>query len=139
MSTLELSAYDQLYLYAGSRGRDTFVLQLVVDAHGAQMATEQTKPIALVFALIGLYLHVEKQFTGLQVQHVHMRLGRKRHPWPKVALPRDRGGMTAADVLRVPAGTERDAAISEWCRSVWEAFGHSREQIVKLLKEHQVA
>ena len=139
MSTSDFSAYDELYVYAGSRGRDTFILQLVVDAHGAQLATEHTKPIALVFALIGLYLHVEKQFTGLQVQHVHMRLGRQKHPWPTITLPHDRGDTTAADVLLVPAGADRDAAISEWCRAVWDAFRQSREQIIKILKEHQIA
>jgi hypothetical protein len=68
-----------------------------------------------------------------------MRLGRQKHPWPKITLPHDRGETTAADVLRVPEGTDRDAAISEWCRSVWEAFEHSRAQIISLLKEHQIA
>src|SRR5687768_17759318 len=91
----DFSAYDQLYVYAGSRGRETFILQLVVDAHRAQIATDDTKPIALVFALIGLFLHVEKNFTGLQVQQVHMQLGREKHAWPNIQLPDQRGGITA--------------------------------------------
>ena len=114
MTPDECSAYDEIYVYAGSRGRETFILQLVVDAHGAQMASDATKPIALVFALIGLFLHVEKAFTGLQVQQVHMRLGRTKHPWPAIVLPAERGSTTADDVLKVPAGPERDAAISAW-------------------------
>jgi hypothetical protein len=138
MSPMEFSAYDELYVYAGTRGRQTFVLQLVVDAHGAQIATADTKPIAVVFALIGLFLHVEKQFTGLQVQQVHMRLGRKKQAWPTIVLPVKRGTITAEDVLRVPAGPERDAAISEWCRSVWTAFNGSRRQIIDLLQEHRI-
>lgn len=138
MTLTEFSAYDELYVYSGTRGRETFILQLVVDAHGAQIASKDTKPIALVFALIGLFLHVEKNFTGLEVQHIHMRLGRKKHPWPTIALPSDRGSMTAEDVLRVPAGPQRDAAISDWCRSVWGAFGASRQQIIDLLHEHRI-
>ena len=138
MTRIEFSAYDELYVYSGTRGRETFILQLVVDAHCAQMASEAMKPIAMVMALVGLYLHVEKQFTGLQVQHAHMRLGRKKHVWPTFALPVERGSITAEDVLRVPAGPERDAAISEWCRSVWAAYGESRQQIIDLLREHRI-
>ena len=138
MTPTEFSAYDELYVYSGTRGRETFILQLVVDAHCCQMASEDTKPIAMVMALVGLYLHVEKHFTGLQVQHAHMRLGRKKHAWPTFALPAERGSITAEDVLRVPAGPERDAAISEWCRLVWAAYDESRQPIIDLLREHQI-
>ena len=140
MTTIGFSAFDQLYVYSGTRGRETFVLQHVVDTQCAQFATVTTKPIAVVFALIGLFLHVEKNYTGLQVQHVHMRLGRRKHVWPTIVLPDERGTMTADDVLRVPAGAERDAAISEWCRSVWAAYSPTpaRQQIVDLLREHQI-
>ena len=134
----ELSAYDQLYLYAGTRGRDTFILQHVVDAHGAQIATAETKSIAVVFALIGLYLHVEKGFTGLRVQQVHMQLGRKKHEWPRITLPTYRGDITAEDVLKVPDGSERDQAISEWCRSVWETYRENRQTIIDLLQRHGI-
>jgi hypothetical protein len=136
--TTEFSAYDELYVYSGTRGRETFILQLLVDAHCAQFAAEDTKPIAVAFALIGLYLHVEQRFTGLQIQHVHMRLGGQKHPWPTVVLPAARGTMTAEDVLRVPAGEQRDAAISDWCRSVWAAYGDSRQQIIDLLRDHRI-
>ena len=138
MTTPELSAYDELYLYSGTRGRDTFILQLVVDAHRAQVATADMKPIALVFALVGLFLHVERNFTGLRVQQVHMQLGRTKHQWPTVILPLHRGVTTAADVMRVPEGEDRDAAISDWCRCVWEAYRDSRGTIVDLLQRHGI-
>jgi hypothetical protein len=134
----EFSAFDHLYVYAGSRGRETFILQLVADAHRAQTATDEIKPIAIVFALIGLYLHVEKNFSGLQVQQVHMQLGQKKHPWPTITLPAERRSITAEDVLKVPVGPERDVAISEWCRSVWKAYGASRQQIIDLLQQHRI-
>ena len=134
----EFSAYDRLYVYTGTRGRETFVLQLVVDAHRAQIATTDTKPIAIVFALVGLYLHVEQGFTGLQVQQAHMQLGRKKHQWPTISLPADRGDITAEEVIKVPEGEERDAAISEWCRSVWGAYRENRQTIIHLLQHHGV-
>ena len=132
------TVYDHLYLYAGGRGRERFVLQNVVDAHHAQIATAQTKPIAIIMALVGLYLHVERGFTGLQVQQVHMQLGRKKHPWPTILLPQARGAMTEVDVMKAREGDERDAAISEWCRYVWDAYKENRSAIVELQQRHGV-
>ena len=128
-------AYDQLYVYTMGRGRELFILQHVVDAFGAQTAHEHSKPIGLTFALVGLYLQVEKGYSGREVQRVHMRMGRLKRQWPALALPRDRGNMTPTDVLTVPAGPDRDLAIDAWCRSVWAAFHDSRQAIVELLRE----
>jgi hypothetical protein len=129
-------AYDEVYVY--TMGRPGFILQHVVDAFAAQTANDESKPIAVIFALVGLYLHVERQFSGSQVQQVHMQMGRQKRQWPIITLPCDRGSMTTVDVLAVPEGRERDRAIDEWCQSVWTAFRDSRETIVNLLREHQI-
>ena len=130
-------AYDELYAY--TMGREaSFILQHVVDAFRAQTASADTKPLGLTFALVGLYLHVERQFTGWQVQRAHMRLGQKKRQWPVIALPVDRGAMTVIDVLAVPAGPGRDLAIDAWCRSVWSAFRGSQQTIIDLLQEHRI-
>lgn len=131
------TAYDEVYVY--TMGRPGFILQHVVDAFAVQTATVDTKPIGIVFGLAGLYLHVEKQFSGRQVQKAHMKMGRSKKEWPKVYLPDDRGTMTAADVLAANAGPERDRAIDEWCKSVWNACSANRAMIIDLLREHQVS
>ena len=131
------AAYDEVYLY--TMGRPGFILQHVVDAFAVQRVNDDSKPIGLVFGLVGLYLHVEKQFSGREVQRVHMELGRRKGGWPRVYVPEDRGSMTVADVLAASVGTERDAAIDNWCRSVWTAFGANRETIITLLREYQIA
>jgi hypothetical protein len=131
-------AYDEVYVYTMGRDGASFTLQHVVDAFAAQTASADSKPIGVIFALVGLYLHVEKQYSGRQVQRVHMQLGHQKRQWPAVLLPRDRGSMTAIDVLAAPEGTERDLAISSWCRSVWTAFRDSRQTIVDLLREYQI-
>ena len=41
-------------------------------------ATSDSKPMGIVFALVGLYLHVEKHFSGGQVQKVHAQLARRK-------------------------------------------------------------
>jgi hypothetical protein len=130
------AAYDELYVY--TMGRPRFILQHVVDAHTAQTVNEHSKPIAIVFALVGLYLHLEKGFAGRPVQQAHERLGRRKRKWPVIPLPADRGAMTALDVMAVPAGDERDAAIDRWCETVWRAFGLSRAAIVSLMAEEGI-
>ena len=128
-------AYDEVYVY--TIGRPGFILQHVVDAHAAQTAGDASKPMGTIFALVGLYLHVEKHFSGEEVQKFHMRMARRKRQWPAITLPPGRGSMTAGDVLAAPEGRERDHAIDEWCQSVWAAFGDSRQTIVDLVKEYQ--
>jgi hypothetical protein len=130
------AAYDEVYVY--TMGRPGFILQHVVDAFAVQTASSDSKPISVVFGLVGLYLHVEKQFSGREVQKAHMDLGRKKREWPGVYLPEDRGSMTVAHVLEACAGPERDVAIDDWCRSVWTAFSDNRQTIIALLREFHV-
>lgn len=138
MSALDTmrAAYDEVYVY--TMGRPGFILQHVVDAFAVQTARGDSKPIAVVFGLVGLYLHLEKQFSGGQVQQTHVQLGRRKREWPKVQLPEDRGNITAVDVLAAAAGPERDKAIEDWCRCVWTAFGANRQAIVALLQEYGI-
>jgi hypothetical protein len=131
----EQDAYDELQCYTLAHGDATFIHQHVVDAFTAQRANAQTKPIALSFALIGLYLHVEKQFSGKQVQRVHMDLARQKRRWPAFPLPQTRGSMSAVDVMASPEGRERDQAIHAWCKSVWQVFGECQPSVRALLNQ----
>jgi hypothetical protein len=130
------AAYDEVYVY--TMGRPGFILQHVVDAFAVQTANQDSKPIGVVFGLVGLYLHVEKQFLGGQVQEVHMKLGSRKREWPSIYFPEDRGAVTVVDVLAAPAGPERDMAIDNWCRSVWTSFRGNRQTIIAVLREYQI-
>jgi hypothetical protein len=131
-------SFEALCCYTLQRGDATFIHQHVVDAFTAQRAGERTKPIALVFALAGLYLHVERNFTGKQVQRAHMALAVRKRQWPPMVLPSSRGTMTAADVLAIPAGPTRDSAITDWCRSVWAEFAVNRPTLIELLRQYNI-
>jgi hypothetical protein len=131
-------AYDELYVYTMGHGDPAFILQYVVDAFAAQTATKETKPITLTFALVGLYLHIEKQFSGRQVQRAHMRLGAHKQQWPNLSLPDDCGAMGPGEVMSAEAGPARDAAIDAWCQSVWTAFHANRGAIAAWLEERGV-
>ena len=128
-------SYHALCAYTLAHGDAAFIHQHVVDAFAAQRAGDRSKPIGVAFALVGLYLHVEKQWSGRQVQHAHMRLARQKRAWPTFALGEDRGAMTAADVMNTAAGPARDAAIHAWCVSVWTALDIHRPAIVSLLAD----
>ena len=105
-----------------------------MDAFAAQRADNHTKPITLAFALVGLYLHVDRKETGKQVQHVHMLLARRRKTWPRFDLPSDRGDVTVSDVVAAAPGSLRDEMIDKWCISVWSAYHGLRDRIVQLLE-----
>ena len=137
--TAEQQAYNELCYYTLAHGDPSFIHQHVVDAFAAQSADERDKPIKLTFALVGLYLHVEKQLSGKQVQRVHMQLGRQKRRWPMLTLPTDRGAINATSVMAAPAGTDRDKMIHQWCASVWEAFRESRQVVVDLLGQYEIA
>lgn len=130
------SAYHEVYLYA--MGRPGFPLQHVADAYTVQTAGDASKPIGVVFALIGLLLRVERGFSGRRVQQVHMTLAASRREWPKIELPDARGSMTVSDVRAVSAGPDRDKAIDEWCRSVWNAVEPVRSSVAAILKEYGI-
>jgi hypothetical protein len=132
------NAEAELLSYTLAHRDPAFPHQYAVDAITAQRADEHTKPIALTFALVGLYLHLEKGLTGKQVQQMHVRLAARKHSWPKFPLPAHRGTLTAADVLTHPPGPERDRAIDDWCADVWAAYRSSRAQLVDLLREHGI-
>jgi hypothetical protein len=127
--------YHELSYYTLAHPDPSFIHQHVVDAFTAQCADEATKPIAVAFALIGLYLHVEEGRSGKDVQRVHMQLAKRRRDWPRFKLPHQRGTVTVSDVLAAPVGHERDEMIHRWCASVWTAWAESHAQVRVLLQE----
>ena len=126
--------FDELSFYTLAHPDPGFIHQLSVDAYTAQHAEAATKPIAVVFALIGLYLHLEKNFTGKQVQRAHMKMARQRKQWPRLPLPEKHAAVTVADVMAAAPGAERDARIEAWCAAVWAVWEKSRDAIVRIAK-----
>jgi hypothetical protein len=111
-----------------------FIHQHIVDAFQAQTANQDTKPIGLIFSLLGLYLFLEKGYTGRQVQQAHMRLAQNKKAWPQLPLPAQRGAITVSSVLKSEPGPDRDQKIKEWCSSVWNAYADWHSTIAALAK-----
>ena len=135
ITAAEQAARDELSAYTLMRGDADFIHQHVVDAFAAQHVTAQSKPIGVAFALIGLYLHLERGYSGRKVQDAHIRLARRRRQWPAFVPPANAGGLTVIDVMQAPPGDARDQAIDAWCISVWDAWHDTHAQVAALLSQ----
>jgi hypothetical protein len=128
---------NELSYYTLAHGDRVFIHQHVVDAYGAQHIRPSTSTIGAAFALTGLYLAVERGFTGRQVQQMHMVMARASKQWPRFDPPQQVGPLTVGDVVATEAGPERDATIMRWCASIWAAWsveqGRVREMVDRLL------
>lgn len=124
--------YYELSFYTLAHKGPNFIHQHIVDAYTAQTADTDTKPIAIFFALAGLYLFVEKNCTGKQVQDAHLQMTNKPKEYPKIILPENRGEITVKDVLDQPAGAKRDEMINKWAVSAWAAFSNQRVKIIDM-------
>ncbi|HZC06817.1 MAG TPA: DUF5946 family protein [Ktedonobacterales bacterium] len=114
--------------------RDTeFIHQHLVDAYAAQHVGDGQPTIGAAFALIGLYLAVERGYTGKQVQRMHMLLARRSKTWPRFTRPAHVGALTALDVLNAQPGAARKAHMMLWARSVWDAWEGEHERVKALL------
>lgn len=129
--------YKLLMVYTlGHPNREYFIHQHVVDAYHVQTATQESKPISVLFGLVGLYLFLEKNFTGKEVQRAHMKLAQLgKKTWVFPPFPENRGAVTVAHVLETTRGVLRDAQIWIWCESVWAAFAHWHSTIGKYAQD----
>jgi hypothetical protein len=139
MPSTDEEAFHSLSAYTVTLGDPAFTHQHVVDAYAAQTADAATKPVKITFALVGLFLLLERGFSGKAVQDAHMKLARQNRKWPTFPLPPDRGGITAGDVLKAPEGPARERLIHAWCAEVWRAWSHTRGEIAALLTKYEVS
>ena len=127
--------YMELSAYTLGLGDPSFPHQYVVDAFTAQHAGPSVKPINTLFALVGLYLAVEKSFTGRQVQRVHMLLAARPREWPRLTPPVTPGAVSVWDVLQAEVAEDRMAAIKNWDKSVWDSWANERQRVLDIVKE----
>ncbi|MGH7245990.1 MAG: DUF5946 family protein [Candidatus Levyibacteriota bacterium] len=131
-----LVAFHELSYYTLSHKTEEFIHQYIIDAFAAQTADEKTKPVKINFGLIGLYLHLEKGYSGKQVQLAHMQLTKYKKFLPVIVLPKNRGDITVLEVLKEPEGLARDEKIEEWMLEVWQAYASEHKKIADFLQKY---
>lgn len=122
--------YHELAFYTLSLRDKEFIHQHFIDAYGAQNADDKTRPVALFFSLAGLYLLIEKKYSGRQVQKAHQTMASMTKDFIKLNLPQNRGEITIEQVLKEPPGPGRNLKIMEWCKSVWSAYSDQHSKII---------
>lgn len=126
--------YDELTAYTLSLRDETFPHQFAVDAYAAQHAGKNVKPIAITFALVGLYLACERDYPGIKVQKAHMLLARTARQWPQWRRPEAQASRTVLDVLNAPEW-ERIGMLREWSRSVWRMWEAEQAKVAAFVQE----
>jgi hypothetical protein len=111
-----------------------FPHQYVVDAYTAQHVGADAKPIAAVFALVGLCLALERGATGRQAQLAHMELAKIKRDWPCLQPTVHRFDITVRHVLQEPTSEGKLARIREWMRCTWDAWAHEHQTIRELVR-----
>jgi hypothetical protein len=101
----------------------------VVDTYAAQHAGGTTRTITVAFGLTGLYLALEKGYTGRQVQRAHMQIAKIQKDWPRLQPPAMPAECTVLDVLHAPEGPKRDRMIRQWMAAVWESWADRQEWV----------
>ena len=124
----ELSGHTLSMVYTN------FIHQYVVDAYGAQHAGPPTKNIRVIFSLIGLCLAVEHNYTGRQVQLVHMKIPKQN--WPELEPPEQPADVTVAAVLSCTTEQEKVSMIKNWAASVWESWWKYHDYIREMATEY---
>jgi hypothetical protein len=124
---------NELSYYTLAHGDPKFIHQHLVDAYGAQHVRLSQSTIGAAFALAGLYLAVERGFTGRQVQKMHMLMARTSKQWPRIDPPEDVGPLTVGDVMAVEPGPRRDEVLMEWCTSTWSAWSSEHDRVREMV------
>lgn len=116
-----------------TRQPERFLHQHAVDAYAAQHAAENPRPIATTAGLIGLYLFVEKGWTGRRVQRAHMELGNRMKEWPRCRPPPPpaRSSPPSSPRRKGASGTTGD----EWARAAWSAWTSEHARIRERMEE----
>src|SRR5208337_3257411 len=127
--------FSDLSCYSFSKQDIEFIHQHAVDAYGAQHAGGKTRDITVAFGLIGLYLAVEKGFTGREVQRSHVKIARIRKEWPRFESPAQPSPVTVLDVLREMTDEGKDRIIRKWMMVVWDSWSDHHEWVRSMTDE----
>jgi hypothetical protein len=129
--------YNELAFFTLNLDDERFVHQYVVDAFTCQYADDNTKPISLTFALAGLYLFIEKGYSGREVQKFHTLMSKRKMAWPIFIVPYYQElPVDISSVIASNDQNERIELIEKWCAGVWEANKENHDKVEDLVRNY---
>ena len=128
--------YDELSAFTLTVADTDFTHQLIVDTYCAQHVGPNVRTISIAFSLIGLYLVIERGYTGRQVQLAHMALAAKSKTWPHFNPPPQTSTMTVFDVVNGINVDNYLKRVHEWAGSVWKAWESSHSDVADLAMKY---
>jgi hypothetical protein len=126
--------YDELSAYTLTLQDADFPHQFAVDTYAAQHAGDSVKPISITFALVGLYLACEHNYSGRKVQEAHMLLARTPKQWPRFRIAEAKASLTVLDVLNTPE-RERNDMLRQWEKAVWRIWESEQTRVAEFVQE----
>lgn len=111
--------------------------QLTVDTYAAHHPRAGSPPIGTAFALIGLYLSLERGMSGPRVRDEHHRLARVRRSWPEFVPPPGLDALSHSilDVDRAVTNEAHARALDAWAGAVWHAWGRHHGLVAELYSD----
>lgn len=105
----------------------------VIDAYAVQHhGKPERRAIQSVNAhLVALYLQLEKEYSGEQVNAALQRVLKFANEFVWLEPPTPNGTLTIADVLRAETSQEQANAIENYARDIWRAWHARRETAVR--------
>lgn len=88
--------------------------QTCVDAYRGQHVGPEAPQIAVAFALNGLYLVLERGFTGYEARKAHGYLASTVESWPRFTPPRSAGETTVLDIALASTPVEHARLVQGW-------------------------
>jgi hypothetical protein len=111
--------------------------QLTVDAYAAQHPRDGGPPIATVFALVGLHLALDRDFSGLEVRGAHQRLAGDRRTWPALSAPAELAAveLTIFEIALADSAEGHLHALERWARAVWNAWRAEHDTVARMVSD----
>jgi hypothetical protein len=96
--------------------------------------------MTVCFALNGLYLVLERGWSGIRARGAHGHLARTvaREDWPSFEPPTVGGPLTVLDVALSADPAAQAVAVEAWGRSVWASWSHVHD-VVRGMTDRQLA
>ena len=108
--------------------------QYLVDIFCCETYAPETKPISIAFALVGLYLFLEKDFSWKLIQNFHKHLSKQNIILPQISIHIKNPEFLIEDMIKLPIN-ERKQKFKFRASQVRNIYSQDDKNNIKLLTE----